>query len=84
MPAGLTVPVTAVFSPEDSQQTYVWIIDESSGIVSRREVVTGTLSANGVEVTSGLEPGEWIATAGVNYVREGQKVRILESDTDRS
>ena len=27
---------------------------------------------------AGIEPGELIATAGVHYLEEGQKVRVLE------
>ena len=30
------VPVAAVFSPEESQQSFVWIIDESSMTAARR------------------------------------------------
>jgi hypothetical protein len=40
-------------------------------------VTLGELTALGIRVTSGLKPGEWIATAGVHTLREGQQVRIL-------
>jgi hypothetical protein len=29
-------------------------------------------------VTSGLAPGETLVVAGVNYLHEGQKVKVLE------
>jgi hypothetical protein len=45
--------------------------------VSRREVETGPLTDQGITVTAGLATGEWVATAGVSYLREGQQVRIL-------
>ena len=41
-----------------------------------------TLSGRGVRVTEGLTQGEWVATAGVNYLREGQKVRLLEQSAE--
>ncbi|HEB96761.1 MAG TPA: efflux RND transporter periplasmic adaptor subunit [Sedimenticola thiotaurini] len=72
------VPANAVFTPDDEKQSYVWVIDRDSGTVSRRKVTLGPLAANGVIITEGLQPGEWVATAGVHSLHEGQKVRILE------
>jgi len=75
---GYEVPLTAIFSRED-QRSYVWVIDGASKIVSAREVQTGELTPRGVYLRSGVEPGDWIATAGVHFLREGQQVRVLES-----
>lgn len=75
---GYEVPLTAIFS-DKGQQSYVWVIDEASMTVSRREVQTGELSPRGIYILTGIKPGEWIATAGVHSLREGQQVRILES-----
>ena len=72
------VPVTAVFSPKSGEGTFVWVIDETSGVVSRRTVVLGPLTDSGQEILDGLESGETIATAGVHFLREGQQVRILQ------
>ena len=35
------------------------------------------LTNTGILILEGLTPGEWIATAGVNTLREGQTVRIM-------
>jgi RND family efflux transporter MFP subunit len=75
----VTVPVTAVFSSEAEEQSFVWVIDETTMTVARRPVKVDSLSDTGVSVTEGLQPGEWIATAGVHYLKEGQKVRILDT-----
>lgn len=71
------VPPAALFSPEEGKSA-VWLIDESSMTVAQRDVQTGQLTNTGIQVTSGLEPGEWIVTAGVNSLKQGQKIRILE------
>ncbi len=73
---GLEIPVTATFSQGEIDKTYVWVIDEPAKTVSRREVKTAELTDRGIKVVDGLKSGEWIATAGVNYLREGQQVRI--------
>ena len=72
------IPETAVFSPQGNN-TYVWVIDDKTESVSKREVKTGKLLDSGIEVIDGIQPGEWIATAGVHYLQEGQQVRILSS-----
>ena len=76
---GTIIPVSAVFTDEASGETFVWIIDETSSTVSMRKVETGTLADTGILVLSGLEENEWIASAGVHYLFEGQKVRIQQS-----
>jgi len=72
----IEVPTEAVFSDETGG-SFVWVIDRGTLTVSRREVSLGRLTDYGVVVMRGLETGEWIATAGVYYLEEGQQVRIL-------
>jgi RND family efflux transporter MFP subunit len=74
---GITVQVSAIFSPEDNGNSYVWIFDEQATTVSRREVITGELTDYGIQVHEGLKPGEWVVTAGVSYLTEGQNVKLL-------
>ena len=75
---GIQVPVSAIFSPDEILKTYVWIIDEQSKQVMKREVTTGNLTDTGIIVNEGISQGEWIAIAGVHYLRDGMEVRILE------
>ena len=55
---------------------YVWVISGEPKVAKRREVTNLTMTGRGVRVL-GVQTGEWVATAGVHYLREGQKVRIL-------
>ncbi|MDJ0950426.1 MAG: efflux RND transporter periplasmic adaptor subunit [Alphaproteobacteria bacterium] len=77
--AAIMIPVTAVFSTEQDQKSYVWVIDEQAKTVSRREIVIDALQDTGVPVKKGLKAGEWIAVAGAHFLKEGQKVEILDS-----
>jgi RND family efflux transporter MFP subunit len=76
----VVIPETAIFSPD--KNTYVWVIDDKSKKVSKREVKTGKLLESGIEVLEGIQPGEWVATAGVHYLKEGQQVRVLSSSAE--
>ena len=75
--ATVEIPVAATFNAGGSDATAVWVIDDASKQVSRRDVRTGQLTDHGIEITDGLKPGEWIVVAGVNSIKEGQQVRIL-------
>ena len=75
---GVEIPVSATFSTGESDKTYVWVIDVNTNTVAKREITTGALTDHGIRITQGLSPGEWIATAGVNYLSENQKIKILE------
>ena len=76
---GIEIPATAVFSGDDPPKSYVWIVDEATKTLSRREVQIGQLARFGVLIKSGLKPGEWIVIKGVHSVDEGQQVRILDA-----
>ncbi|WP_084608176.1 efflux RND transporter periplasmic adaptor subunit [Nisaea denitrificans] len=71
------VPISATFTAGEDPQTMVWVIDEAAMTVTKRPVVTGALTDTGIQIVEGLAAGEWIATAGVHYLRDGQKVSIL-------
>jgi len=80
MAQGIEVPVSALFTSPGSNETFVWVINESDKTVIQRQVLVGELTDHGIMVTDGLKAGEWIATAGVNYLQEGQQVRILQNE----
>lgn len=71
----IIIPVTSVISREIEGSSYVWVVDESTNTVSRREVEIEALISSGLVVKTGLEVGETIATAGVHFLTEGQQVR---------
>jgi len=70
---GVLAPLSAIASDGDNR--YVWVIDEGTGLVSKRVVTIGETQSRGVLI-EGVEVGEWIATAGVHYLQEGQTVRL--------
>ena len=74
----IVIPVTAVFSPDRGETSYVWVIDETTKTVNRRQIQARRLIDAGIFVEDGLKPGELIVTAGVHFLEAGQEVRVLE------
>ncbi len=79
---GMEIPVSAVFSPDTSGKSYVWVIDAAAKTAAKREVKLGELTNLGIIIRDGLVPGEWVATAGVHTLSEGQQVRILAPEIE--
>lgn len=71
-----SVPLTAVFSPlNSSAEKCVWIYNAKDSTVQMQEIKTsGLLGNSSVIVSSGLESGEMVVTAGVYQITEGEKV----------
>lgn len=74
--SGVHVPPTALFAGNDTERSYVWIIENDA--VSSREVQTSELTTTGVLITEGLNPGDMIVAAGVSALVEGQSVRVID------
>jgi RND family efflux transporter MFP subunit len=71
------VPVEAVAN-DSSRETFVWIFDPKESHVEKRFVQTGKLVTGGIEISGTLHPGEFVVTAGIHFLDEGQRVRNLE------
>jgi len=70
------LPLTSLYRKDGGAA--VWVYDPNAQKVTLRPVTVGQYREDGVLVTSGLAPGEWIVTAGVHKLREGEVVRPYE------
>lgn len=70
------VPTTAILS--EAGNNYVWLYHD--GTVTRTPVTVGLIQNNAYIEVEGdeLRNGDTVVTAGVNFLREGQHVRLLE------
>jgi RND family efflux transporter MFP subunit len=75
--SGIVIPATALMRA--AGKTAVWVFDAKTGTVSLRDIAVRAADAATVQVASGLDPGDVVVTAGVQALRPGQKVRLLES-----
>ena len=74
---GLTVPIGAVFTPNTKKESYAWIVDQETMTVSLRPIKTGAVITTGIIVYEGINMGDWIVTAGLHTLTEGQQVTIF-------
>lgn len=75
---GYALPLRAIF--RDEEATYVWILGADSTVTKREVLLNRKLDNEGrAIVIEGLTGQERIVRAGVNVLREGERVRVIES-----
>ena len=78
----VTLPLAALFEKNGSPA--VWVFDQVSGNVTLRQVTVARYETDTAVIAGGLAKGDVVVTAGINTLREGQKVRIAEAYSNGS
>jgi RND family efflux transporter MFP subunit len=74
---GIDIPASALSRVD--RQPAVWVVDPKTDTVSSRNVEVASFDRNRVIVAQGLAPGDIVVTAGVQALRPGKKVRLVEA-----
>lgn len=72
----ISIPLSSIQT--DGQKNFVWVLDEKSMRVSKREIKLANSIGEMQTVLEGLSAGEFIVGAGASYLTEGLKVRAWE------
>ena len=72
--AGVVVPLTALTESEGGPE--VFVVDPTNEAVRKTPVSVGGIAEDGVRITDGLHVGEVVVTAGVQFLRDGMRVRL--------
>ncbi len=71
-----TVPLASILS--DGSSTFIWLLNEDTMTVTKREVTVEPGVGETLVITSGLNPEQRIVGAGAAYLSEGMSVREWE------
>jgi membrane fusion protein, multidrug efflux system len=71
----IVLPAAAIYQTEGKPPS-VWIVEKEA--LRLQAVKLGEFIKDGVVIQSGLKPGDTVVTAGVQKLREGQKVKIWD------
>ncbi|MFL6659483.1 MAG: efflux RND transporter periplasmic adaptor subunit [Massilia sp.] len=74
----IRVPLTALF--HEKATTSVWVVE--NGTVKLVPVQVGGTAGNEVVLMGGVKPGQSVVTAGVNLLKQGQKVKVLPNEKE--
>jgi len=73
--ATLIVPLTAMTESGGTQA--VFVVDRASKLVRKTPVTVRGVAEQGVRIGSGLEAGDMVVSAGVQFLRDGMRVRLM-------
>ena len=77
---GFLLPLTSLV-PEGGKDlqgiAHVFLYDRTSSTVKKHHITAGGIRDNSLVVTEGLSAGDIVASAGVSYLVDGQKVKLL-------
>ncbi len=77
--SGVIVSAPSVLEDDDGNFVFVVVRGEGDvGTVKRRMVTVRGFAGEGIAIQQGIAPGEYIVTAGVNHLKDGQQVRLNE------
>jgi multidrug efflux pump subunit AcrA (membrane-fusion protein) len=72
--APMVVPLTAL--TESDGGTVVFVVDALNNVVRKTTVDVGGVGENGVQIAGGLQVGDMVVSAGVQFLRDGMRVRL--------
>ncbi len=72
----VVLPSGALF--DQNEKPAVWVFDPQTATVSLKPVSVDRYETDRIIISEGLKKGDIVVTAGVNRLREGQKVKLLE------
>ncbi|WP_417320191.1 efflux RND transporter periplasmic adaptor subunit [Emcibacter sp.] len=76
---GYLVPLVAISPAQASGGAFVFKYVEETGTVKKVQIKGTAGRDNLIAVTQGVEPGDILAAAGVSFLRDGQKVKLLNN-----
>jgi RND family efflux transporter MFP subunit len=76
MTSVVTLPGSALF--DRNGHPAVWVVDAPAGSLALRPVTVVRYETDRVIISDGVARGEIVVTAGVNRLRENQKVRLVD------
>jgi membrane fusion protein, multidrug efflux system len=72
--APMIVPLTAL--TEEGGTPIAFVVDTASKAVRKTAVSVAGIAEDGARIVSGLQPGDLIVTAGVQFLQDGMRVRL--------
>lgn len=71
----------SVAEDESVSSVGIYVYDPATSTVVRRQVAVGGIRDNRIILLDGVAPGDRIASAGVQFLRDGQQVKLLDEDS---
>ena len=75
---GFLIPYHASVPGDKDTTSSIFVFDPETSTVKKTHLETRTSVDNNIVVTRGIKPDDIVAIAGVSYLSDGQKVKLME------
>jgi len=82
--SGFLVPLAAVAPADKSQQGYAFVYNVETQTVKKTLIKAKGSTDNFVHVYEGIKAGDIVAVAGVTFLNDGQKVKLMQPQTSNA
>lgn len=79
---GFAVPADSIFGDKEGNSC-LWVVNEDTMTVEKRRLGRVKLSGETAVVEDGVSKGERIVCAGASFLKQGQKVKLLNNEAVR-
>ncbi|MDX1279951.1 efflux RND transporter periplasmic adaptor subunit [Shewanella colwelliana] len=73
----VTLPASAIIKRDLDGETIVWTYNSDTGAVQAKVITLGKVTTDGIEVLNGIEVGDKVVVAGVQYLKDDLQVKPL-------
>jgi RND family efflux transporter MFP subunit len=80
---GFLVPIQAILPADDAKKGYAFVYDPKTSMVKKTSIRLGDAQHGEAIVFEGLTAGDIIAVAGVSFLADGMKVKLMKPRGDR-
>jgi RND family efflux transporter MFP subunit len=81
--AGYLVPLSAIAQRGETNKGFVFIYDPQTSTVKKSPIRGSSVRGNDAVIIEGVKDGDIIAAAGVSFLEDGQKVKLMEPTKEK-
>ena len=77
------VPVSAIGQRGERTKGFIFVYDPSTSTVKKTPIEGSSVRENDAVIVGGVKAGDIIAVAGVSFLEDGQKVKLMEPEAEK-
>jgi RND family efflux transporter MFP subunit len=78
------IPISAMVQRGDATKGWVFVYDPSTSTVRKTSVEGTSVRQNDAVISGGVQAGDIIAVAGVSFLEDGQKVKLMKQQAEKT
>ena len=82
--AAYLVPISAISQRGGTQKGSVFVYDPNTSTVKKTPIEGSSVRGNSAVISGGVKEGDIIAVAGVSFLEDGQKVKLMEQQAEKA